>query len=54
MNSDKIKNIILKFNTNKLGYAFYHPKNHTVSINGGRPIPESIAIKKMLKLINRT
>lgn len=52
MNQDKIRQIIEQYNNTGRG-AWYHPKKHTISINGGRAIPEDQAVKIMLEVINK-
>lgn len=51
MDTKKIKELINKYNsTGRI--AFYHPKQKRISLNGGRSLPESEAIKKMNECIN--
>lgn len=51
MNADYIKSIVNRYNsTGRI--AFYHPRKHTISLNGGRDEPERIAVGKMLECIH--
>jgi hypothetical protein len=52
MNKEKIKEIINQYqSTGRI--AFYHPRKKTISLNGGRQLPEQEAIKIMLECLNK-
>jgi hypothetical protein len=52
MDKTKIKEIINQYqSTGRI--AFYHPHRKTISLNGGRQLPEREAIKIMLECLNR-